>query len=151
MRRGYTGMLMELYARPGADLGQELPLDGAFTGTGDGDREVVIPSGAGPSAATAPVSGTAGLYTLDVSARAGDGAEGARATIRCLAADGAVLVEDSRETAADGGDWQDLIVAVPCPDETARIAVALENAGAGDAAFRAIRLRGRPAAPASGS
>lgn len=143
LRRGYTGMEMELYARPGANLGQVLNLPLAS------DQDLPVPKGGAPVTASAAEPAFAGLYTLDVEARArGDGI-GARASVRCLAADGRVLDAASRTTAKDVGGWQDLIVAVPCPDGTARIGVALEYTGATDAVFRNVRLWGRAVAAAA--
>jgi hypothetical protein len=145
LRRGYTGMEMELYARPDARLGQSLDL-----GFAD-DQALTIPKGAGPITAGAAAPASSGLYTLDVEARADGKATGARATVRCLATDGGVLGEESRTTAKDGTGWQDLVLAVPCPDGTAQIGVAFENAGATTAVFQSPRLWGRPDASVAGS
>lgn len=145
LRRGYTGMLMELYARPGANLGQALDLNLG------GNQELTIPEGAEPITASTAASALAGLYTLEVEAHTDGTTTGAHATIRCLAAGGSVLAEESRTTEDDGTAWQDLIMAVPCPDGTVQIGVALATTGATEAAFRNVRLWGRPDAPAAGS
>lgn len=133
LRRGYSGMQMELYVRPGADLGHPVAL--------------TFSSNAETAAASESIDAAAGLYTLDVSAHGA----GARAVLRCLGTDDTVLVEDFRSTSQDGGDWQDLIMAVPCPSGTAHVEVRLESGGATDEVFRDVRLRGIPDSSATGS
>jgi len=46
---------------------------------------------------------------------------------------------------------QHVIFAVPCPSGTVHVEVTLESAGATDAVFRDVRLRGIPDSSASGS
>jgi Dolichyl-phosphate-mannose-protein mannosyltransferase len=164
LHRRYTGLTMELYARPGTDLGRALDVNGSLAGTGnttsdwevpaaasfqpvtrgDGRRKLVLSSKARGQTAVYRAEGTMpGLYTLRVTAVAmGDNAA-ARATIRCLAADGSVRYEASQTT--DGKRARTprtLRFAAPCPSGTIGVAIVLENVSAMRAEFWDIYLFG---------
>ncbi|HEX5502621.1 MAG TPA: glycosyltransferase family 39 protein [Thermomicrobiales bacterium] len=147
-------LFLDLYARPDAQLGAVVSLDGAA------DAWAIVPAAAGGATAgagaptlTLAAPGAAGrdvpavpgaLYLLRVTAQAVPGAGQATATLACLDGHGTPRYrpeDDLVPALADDGDWHDLAAAVLCPPGTAAVRITLANHTGGVVRYRDLRLR----------
>jgi hypothetical protein len=118
-----SALYLDLYARPGAQLGVAVPLDAAAPG---GTIDV-------------PVSPHS-LLTLDFETRATAPSAQPGITLACLSAGGATLASARSDAVAPGGaggSWQAARVATLCPGGTARARITMRGDGAG---YRDLRL-----------
>jgi hypothetical protein len=160
MTTQYRGANLSLYARPGAVLGIELDVNGAFLGdavSAEGwrstdDSAAFVPNGAagrtlvldGPQG-QARLSrridaAPAGLYTLAGDVRVGGGA-GAQLSAKCQSDKREDLAIAVRVVdAAMSADVQRVEMAVMCPAETDSVLLATTRTGPGSASFDGLSM-----------
>jgi hypothetical protein len=158
-------LALDLYARPGARLGTELPVNGAFTGNATqisnwtlppagarlepgsgGNRELVFTNGGeGELSATTVTGGQAGhLYLLDFEVKSQLQAGRVRSFLICAATmSGWTLVapNDAGATVPNDGAWHTVTIPAQCPAASTTLILDLRNAGAGVTTFRNVRLQ----------
>ena len=156
----YARVTFDLWAKPGADLGDPVEINGSFAGDGDqitawsvpagipveferAPGNLIIPAGHGSVAVTQRLDGvSAGLYAFDVDVLGGSG-DAARATIQCLDGSGEILAENShpeKEPPVEDIEQNTLRPAVLCPEETTTVVLILTSSGETEVTFRNARL-----------
>ena len=169
-RAGYTRIIntvydvprglvfLDLYARPGSDLGEALPgiapfNNGAAWGiptgrspvraTNDGTSVTITnQSRLGTAVVTQVKTGGAALYTVDVEVQSQLPGSRALVTLTCLTQTGGVLHE---LTASTGGERAEGVrhhqSAIPCPEDTDQVRITLRNLGVGEMTFTSFGVR----------
>jgi 4-amino-4-deoxy-L-arabinose transferase-like glycosyltransferase len=160
LRLDYARAYLELWALPGADLGDSVAINGAFAGDGTSPSGWTLPTD-GPvtvdetiGSLTIHVSDdpitvsqrldgiSPGLYVFEVEVLGGSG-EAAGATVQCLSAEGGVLAENAHpeeEPAVEGVEPSALRPAVLCPEGTSSAALMLTSTGESAVTYRNARL-----------
>jgi len=160
----WNPLYLDLYALPGAELGRDMDVNGAFGGVGDqatgwqlpgqgltmqatgaGGREMVMQNNsASESRAVYKVPARAGaLYTLNFEARSQLATGEAKSFLLCTSSTGTwtlVAPDDSGEPVPNDSTWHEVTIGALCPAGTVSLYVDLRNAGQGEAAFRDVKL-----------
>jgi hypothetical protein len=158
-------LALDLYAQPGARLGTEVPVNGAFAGSGTqitnwslppagaqllpgtgGHRELVFTNGGeGELGITTTAPGQPGrLYLLSFEARSQLQAGRVRSFLICTTGgSGWTLVAPNGDgaTVPNDGAWHTVMIPAQCPATSASLILDLRNAGAGVTTFRNVRLQ----------
>ncbi len=151
---------LDLYARPGARIGTEIPVNGQFLDdargwarpdqgvalTPDGEGNVLTVSNTARLGTTVmrdlPARGE-GVYTLVAETQTSLPANMVQIAVACLDQGGETIATSASEAPATPPPpetWLARPTAVWCPSETATVRISLTNLGMGDVAFRNISL-----------
>ncbi len=151
---------LDLYARPGARIGSDVPINGQFLNDAKGwarpDKGVtLVPDGEGNRLVVSNAARLGTTVMRDIPAR-GEGlyivisdtqtslpANMVQLTVACLDRGGETITAFSSEAPATPpppDTWLARPTAVWCPSETVTVRVSLTNLGMGDVAFRNVSL-----------
>ena len=150
LRLDYARAYLELWALPGADLGEPVQIGEPASWTAPANVTVdpatgsmTIPAGPESSAVSHQVDGmSAGLYVFEVD-KVGAPGEAAGAMIQCRSAEGEVLAKNAHpeeEPAVEGAEPSTLRPAVLCPNGTSSVMLMLTSTGESQVTFRNARL-----------
>jgi hypothetical protein len=158
-------LALDLYARPGAQVGTDIPVNGAFAGTGTqinnwalppagaqvqpgtgGQRELVFTNGGeGELGATTVATAQPGhLYLLDFEVKSQLEAGRVRSFLICtVSGSNWTLVAPNGDgaTVPNDGAWHTVTIPATCPATSNAVILDLRNAGAGVTTFRNVRLQ----------
>jgi len=151
---------LDLYARPGARIGTEIPVNGQFLDdargwarpdqgvalTSDGEGNVLTVSNTARLGTTVmrdlPARGE-GVYALVAEAQTSLPTNMVQIAVACLDQGGETIAASASEAPATPPSpetWLARPTAVWCPGETTTVRISLTNLGNGDVAFRNISL-----------